>query len=87
MVYFAGTVFTKKTDIRLKTQPDSDSEFNSIHFGIEINKYSTFLSLKISDKFETSYKNFKHLLIANCKELKFGSGPRPKPKTQRIPSH
>ena len=31
-----------------------DSEFNSLHFGIEINKCLKFLGPKMCDKFETS---------------------------------
>jgi len=34
-----------------------DSEFNSIHFAIRINKFLKFLDRKISDKFGTSSKN------------------------------
>jgi len=48
-VYHNQTLDPKKNNLVL------DSEFNSIHFGVEINKSLKFLGPKICDKFENSY--------------------------------
>ena len=53
--------------LKPKTQRDPDSEFNYVHFGIEINRClkflrpKSFLVQKFLNFFETSYKNFKSL--------------------------
>ena len=47
---FKTNIFFQMPDVSLKIQRDPDSEFYSIHFGIEINKFSKFFRPELNLK-------------------------------------